>query len=652
VYISTRPGGGPYGYLYNLRQAVAEFGHASPIDFAVHVPSPVDRVLTAFRTKATSAFAGLRRRVGGGSAVPPPLETFEEAFAALWRSWKASYERVTDAMDAAALFECDFLCVHSTFIAERLVALYPEKAKERLILVPHAPAYYAYQVAGAVRPWADQAELYQERCVQETAAAELDIMQRARAVLWPFEGAQEGYPGWFERYKSGSATSVFAETGVPRPVARTAARQLREQWGIRPDQRLVLFIGRAHPHKGFPRFADWAERYRSRGEDHVVFVFAGPPPPPGRALSAILDVGWQDDPAAAYQAADLVVIPNTYSDLDIGLLQALSLGAPLAISATGGHRDFSRLCPDMPVIPDGTADAVLPVLERMLEDYAKDEGRRRAFVQLWQERFSLLPFVRNHAVLVQRPPLLKAPARRQVCTSTAVIFIGTGRYIDYFEKYYATTQALFLPQTRRTYFAITDQVAHPSVAGKHDVVTVSVPKEDWPLPTLLRFRYINGIADRLREFSHVVFMDADMVAASPVNEEEFFAHDKPLFGVQHPAFIRERGTFESNPRSLACVRRGEDVSRYYQGCFWGGQTEAVLALSRELARRIDEDLSRNVIAVWHDESHLNKYFIENRDKVHAYPPSYAYPETWQLPYEMKLVHLQKDYAHMRQVDSS
>jgi hypothetical protein len=51
---------------------------------------------------------------------------------------------------------------------------------------------------------------------------------------------------------------------------------------------------------------------------------------------------------------------------------------------------------------------------------------------------------------------------------------------------------------------------------------------------------------------------------------------------------------------------------YYQGCLWGGKVPDVLEMIEELESRVNEDLKNNVIAVWHDESHMNKYFIENK----------------------------------------
>ncbi len=242
----------------------------------------------------------------------------------------------------------------------------------------------------------------------------------------------------------------------------------------------------------------------------------------------------------------------------------------------------------------------------------------------------------------------------QGCEKIAIIFIGTGRYIEYFQKFYDTSRKHFVANTPKTYFVFTDDTSLSELNGRDCVVPVETAAEAWPLSTLFRFRYINLIHKQLTEFSHIVYIDADMFFCSRVSEGEFFAHDKPLFGVQHPGnYLIGHAPYEMNSQSSASVAEGDDTSTYWQGCFWGGQSKDIFKLSRELARRIDSDLSRDVIARWHDESHLNKYFLENRSLVHTYDPGYAYPEALnknlrdKLLVEKKIVHVAKNHKNMR-----
>jgi len=50
-------------------------------------------------------------------------------------------------------------------------------------------------------------------------------------------------------------------------------------------------------------------------------------------------------------------------------------------------------------------------------------------------------------------------------------------------------------------------------------------------------------------------------------------------------------------------------------------------------------MSNDIIAVWHDESHLNKYMIDKTPVIMT--PAYGYPQDWSLPFEEKIRILDK-----------
>jgi hypothetical protein len=63
-----------------------------------------------------------------------------------------------------------------------------------------------------------------------------------------------------------------------------------------------------------------------------------------------------------------------------------------------------------------------------------------------------------------------------------------------------------------------------------------------------------------------------------------------------------------------------------------------------LDKNIQDDLSRDIIAKWHDESHLNEFYINRREQVKVLGPEYAYPEVFSeyCEFEPKIVHLSKN----------
>lgn len=231
---------------------------------------------------------------------------------------------------------------------------------------------------------------------------------------------------------------------------------------------------------------------------------------------------------------------------------------------------------------------------------------------------------------------------------TAVIFIGTSEYLNFLPDWYESCEEYLLPDSEKTYFVFTDG----SMEGAPDNIVVRPTEhKSWPFVTLYRFKYIKECAEQLKEYDAILFVDADMKVVDKVTQKELFVKGKDLIGVHHPCHHAQMpphnefpGAFETDPNSLAHVTGDIDFSTYWQGCFWGGRSKAVLAMIEELDRRITVDEERGIVAKWHDESHLNRYFLDNIDKVHTLHPMYAYPEVFadHLDYEPKIVHLAKE----------
>ena len=78
---------------------------------------------------------------------------------------------------------------------------------------------------------------------------------------------------------------------------------------------------------------------------------------------------------------------------------------------------------------------------------------------------------------------------------------------------------------------------------------------------------------------------------------------------------------------------------YYMGSVNGGRTDDFLALARTCNQHIKEDLKRGIVAKYHDESHLNHY-LRYHDCT-PLSPAYAYIEGKELPFEPKILLLDK-----------
>jgi hypothetical protein len=228
-----------------------------------------------------------------------------------------------------------------------------------------------------------------------------------------------------------------------------------------------------------------------------------------------------------------------------------------------------------------------------------------------------------------------------------IAFIGTSKYLDFLPQYYEKIHENFLPNTEKTFLVFTDGEGD----FPEDVKVYPQEHLEWPYITLTRFDILSKAREEIAKHDWLVFLDADTLVVDEVLEKDFFS-DKPLFGVWHPCHNlgmpphnKLPGAFETNPLSLAYVNTEKEIPTvYYQGCLWGGKVPEVLEMIDELKNQTNKDLENNVIAIWHDESHLNKYFIENRDRVYTLSPEYAYPEVFAgyCEFSPKIVHLAKD----------
>lgn len=134
-----------------------------------------------------------------------------------------------------------------------------------------------------------------------------------------------------------------------------------------------------------------------------------------------------------------------------------------------------------------------------------------------------------------------------------------------------------------------------------------------------------------------------MMPVVPIGEEVLPSVRQELTVALHPIMYlwpRHRWTYERNPGSLAYIpfKQGH---YYVMGSFIGGTRDGFLRMCCILSKNIQDDLRRNIIALWHDESHLNHYILDKDPLV--LPPNYMTFEGFWVPFSPKLVYLDKQH---------
>ena len=197
----------------------------------------------------------------------------------------------------------------------------------------------------------------------------------------------------------------------------------------------------------------------------------------------------------------------------------------------------------------------------------------------------------------------------------ALLYICTGNYDIFWDGFYASAEKNFYPSIEKEYFVFSDSKKIQKLCDKK-IHVFWQNNAGWPYNTLMRYQWFCSVQDALLLFDAVYFCNANMRFLKPITEKEipYPTPEKPLILAVHTQnYEDELGVHfqpERNPCSKAYIKIGDPV-RAYAGGFWGGTSKAIIEMCQKLRNNIADDLCRNIIAVWHDQSHLQKYATEN-----------------------------------------
>lgn len=217
----------------------------------------------------------------------------------------------------------------------------------------------------------------------------------------------------------------------------------------------------------------------------------------------------------------------------------------------------------------------------------------------------------------------------------AILYIGIGKYIDFWHGFYESMERFFLPKSQKDYFVFTDtqSIDYQECNNVHKIEQENL---GWPGNTLYRFRMFVTIKEELEKFDYVFFINANTVCLREICEDEMFHTGEDLIIVRHPGYWNKKAyefPYERRKKSLAYMAYTEG-NLYAFGAINGGKSKAYIEMIVELSKRIVEDEKNHIIAVWHDESHLNRYVYEKQN-IKILSPLYAYPEDCPLEWDIQ-----------------
>lgn len=209
--------------------------------------------------------------------------------------------------------------------------------------------------------------------------------------------------------------------------------------------------------------------------------------------------------------------------------------------------------------------------------------------------------------------------------SVGIICLSTGPYSIFIDRMIERANEKFLLDHEKEYFIFTDS----DFKHKEDknITTIYKKRYGYPMDCLLRPQYAVELKEQTKHLDYIYFFNANTFIYKEVGDD-ILPDESGLVGVEHSGFSdrnRDRFTYERNPLSNAYIPHGEG-NIYYQCCFWGGTTTAFMEMSEVMANWIKEDVDKNIIAVWFDESYLNRYYLNIQPKI--LPVGYSWPTSY------------------------
>lgn len=217
----------------------------------------------------------------------------------------------------------------------------------------------------------------------------------------------------------------------------------------------------------------------------------------------------------------------------------------------------------------------------------------------------------------------------------AILYICTGKYNQFFAGFYESAKKYFMVDAEKTFYVWTDDDSIGE--GKTDVEILHKECAGFPMDSLLRFETFLTAKEEILKRDYVYFFNANTLFLHPIGKE-----------VLPDSTGLVAGVWEKNEKRWDCLKpyeRRKDSTAYippfdgpyhYVGGFLnGGTTTAFIKMVETLTENTRIDLEKDIIAVVHDESHLNAYF--HKHKGSCLPYTFCRPEEWGITNANKIM---------------
>nr|XP_012627205.1 N-acetyllactosaminide alpha-1,3-galactosyltransferase-like isoform X2 [Microcebus murinus] len=231
---------------------------------------------------------------------------------------------------------------------------------------------------------------------------------------------------------------------------------------------------------------------------------------------------------------------------------------------------------------------------------------------------------------------------------------AVGRYLDfYLQRFLASANQFFMTDQKVIIYVMVDNYTKMPWIPLNPLRTFKVfvikKEKRWQDISMMRMKTIGEhIVSHIQyEVDFLFCMDVDQIFTTKYGLETLGESVAQLHSYWYRA-IPMMLPYERNQLSEAYIPMGKG-DFYYHAAVFGGTPIQVLNIARECTQGILNDKKNNIEAVWHDESHLNKYFFLHKP-TKILSPEYCWDFRVTRNSDIRTVKLSwdfKSYEHFR-----